>query len=270
LTVRPQMKKLTSSVNRNVTEGPDGPLHIEYDQENCVLLVGERKSSFQTSTLKFEDLPLDNPISNSTSMKYRWPTPSKSSVSVLRIGFSMRCYPPLSTQNSGEECPGISPTGSIRKGPSFTYTTVQSEMGAQSRPLGEIDLDYFPHLDESLSRPDCRAPDIIFLEVNLALMGEQPVKGSRMGIDFRPEVSCGEAFHNWHVRTMFYEDHGKHSHEYTKSLRTSRIDAEKIRLEEIPLESAYWVNVFQGILARRTSATAKEDMELERDGHAQW
>ena len=151
-----------------------------------------------------------------------------------------------------------------------TYTTSQSEMGAQSRNLEDV-LDWrsvYPDLEKLYHEHTQLNSEIFLLETNFKLMDDLPPRGSRLGIHLFADVDSKQGYTNWKHSTTFYV-HGKPKRRPSGPLRPILVENASRTQLEIPLESSWWIDVFHQIIDRRykkiATGNAKDVLQEEED-----
>ncbi|KAL9007029.1 MAG: hypothetical protein Q9188_000233 [Gyalolechia gomerana] len=156
------------------------------------------------------------------------------------------------------------------------YTSNQSETAARSRGLEEIRNWHtsFPLLEKyyDQGQPDT---DIILIESTLDLLSEYPPKNSTLSIRFMVNMTGVSGHEQWSTRADYYENNGqpvdmRRFYEMNNIPRASPLDTPNIfrgsensdvKLE-IPLQSAWWVQLFTKMAARKQEM--KHDLYLSK------
>ena len=138
-----------------------------------------------------------------------------------------------------------------------TYTTIQSEMGAQSKSLEDV-LDWrsiYPDLAKLYQAHGQLNSEIFLVEANFKLMDDLPPGKSRLGIHLFAEVACDVSYMEWNYTTKFYEK-GQFRLECSESLKSHTTPKSRgVRLE-IPFKSSWWRDVFHNISRQRHKVMA--------------
>lgn len=228
----------------------NGPTYSYFDAVKGEMVYGPPKNLSRHSNLKTEDevfsriLPLPINTLGSSSLP-RNP-------SVQRIRFDM--------------CVHAAVTGDII----HTYTTTQSEMGAQSRNLEDV-LDWrstYPDLGKRNHEHNQLNSELFLLETNFKLLDDLPPQGSRLGIHLFADVDSKQGYTNWKHSTTFYV-HGEAKRRPSGQLRPIAVENTSRTQLEIPLESSWWIDVFHQIIVRRykkiATGNAKGVLQEEED-----
>ncbi|KAL8695108.1 MAG: hypothetical protein Q9218_000386 [Villophora microphyllina] len=155
----------------------------------------------------------------------------------------------------------LSPT---KKQTLHTYTSNQTDIGAPSRALEEEIPHWYtsyPQLEHYYEQGqlDC---EIILIESNLNLLGETPPKHSSLSIGFNVNIAAVSREDQWAIKTNYYEYNGqpvdmKSYCASSKSYKTTEWDKPSVFQVksdvnlEIPLQSAWWVQLFHGMAVRK-------------------
>ena len=147
-----------------------------------------------------------------------------------------------------------------------SYTTIQSEIGASRRCLEDV-VDWrliYPDLTKIHREEGLMNDEIILLETNFELMDGFPPVSSKLGIQLFVEMTCDPDYSEWMYNSRFYEQ-GEFKLERSYPLKTSHIfHTNRTKIEEIPLESSWWINVFHKIAQRHQEVVAKKDAQAIR------
>ena len=210
-------------------------------------------------------------------IKYEWNFPHPfSGNNPFEVGFQPKTYSPGSSTTSLQTqiqsiqfhmC--VYPPEGLEA--MHLYTTMQSEMGAQTRPIEqepEWHLRY-PGLARIHQSRHPLTSEIILLETNLALMEELPAKGSSLSIHLFANLAGKQTNSNWRSRTTFYEA-AEAKDECLKTLNVAHDEHSERTQLEIPLESTWWVRLFHQITARRHELRANWNAKLRENPHLQW
>ena len=151
-----------------------------------------------------------------------------------------------------------------------TYTTTQSDTGAQSRNLEDI-LNWrstYPDLGRLNYEHNQLNSEIFLLETNFKLTDDLPPRGSRLGIHLFADVDLKQGYSNWKHCTTFYV-HGEAKRRPSGPLRPIPVQNTSRTRLEIPLESSWWIDVFHQIIDRRykkiTTGNAQDVHQEEED-----
>ena len=172
---------------------------------------------------------------------------------IQSVQFHMCVYPPLARDAS------------------HLYTTMQSEIGAQSRSLKQ-DRDWrsnYPGLARIAQTYQPLTSEIILLEANLALMEDLPPKGSSLSIHLFADLADQRHGSTWRSRTTFFEA-TEAKDVCLKTLNVVQDDLSRRTRLEIPLESTWWVRLFHQITARRHEVQANWNSRLRENLHVRW
>ena len=147
-----------------------------------------------------------------------------------------------------------------------SYTTIQSEVGAHRRCLEDV-VDWrltYPDLAKIHREQGLMNDEIILLETNFELMDGFPPVSSKLGIQLLLEMMCDPDYSEWMYNSRFYEQ-GVFKLERSYPLKTSRVPhTNRTKIEDIPLESSWWINVFHKIAQRHQEVVAKKDPQAIR------
>ena len=174
-------------------------------------------------------------------------------IPIRRVQFHMCVYPPFARDAS------------------HLYTTMQSEIGAQSRSLKQ-DRDWrsnYPGLARIAQTCQPLTSEIILLEASLALMEDLPPKGSSLSIHLFADLADQRLCSTWSSRTTFFEA-TEAKDVCLKTLNVVQDDLSGCTRLEIPLESTWWVRLFHQITARRHEVQASCNSRLRENPHIQW
>ena len=177
------------------------------------------------------------------------------------VEFSMHIYPP---------------TGSLdeRGKPTHMFTTVQSNVGAQTKMLGDVESwrTFFPELEKLIEGEKNMKCDVVLMEVNLALMDSQPPPHSFVGILHDVVIGCSTILNDsqWQARTTFYENRGHRVGQLLKTLKVQILEQSRIKLHDIPLESQFFVTRFSETLEGRRQIKKEEQKSQQDQGHSNW
>ena len=185
---------------------------------------------------------------------------------------------PGSNEHPGPTIRSVKFSFALFKGPEVvlhTFTSLQSEMGSAPKALDEISewRTMFPHLATYHEYGDTQTPIFLF-EANLSLMHRLPSGGStstqHLGTELDLDFTQGLGYTEWCCLTRFYENKGHEinleNYQERSQLRGSLYNKLKcspdfgngdMRLEDIPLKSKWWAELFSDFIAHTQDAEAK-------------
>ena len=148
-----------------------------------------------------------------------------------------------------------------------TYTTMQSETGAQPRNLEDV-LDWrsiYPDLAKLYHDHGQLNSEIFLVEANFKLMDDLPPGKSRLGTHLSAAVACNASYVEWYHTTKFYEK-GEFKLQCSESLKSDIATKFRGLDLEIPFKSTWWRDVFQNITIRRHKMMATGNIhELQQE-----
>ena len=156
--------------------------------------------------------------------------------------------------------------------PWHTCTRVQSQMGAQPKTLAELNdwRLFFPDLASCLQDKRSESCEVLLFETSIDLMKTAPPAGSSVIIEFMVDICCDQDFHDWQIRSTFYEDKGKlESRPAKSSVKGQRSGSHRITVG-VPLASKWWVKLFGNAMVQRREVEEAENKRLQDLGHEQW
>ena len=157
-----------------------------------------------------------------------------------------------------------------------TCTTMQSERGAQKRPLNDELMRHFPDLGQCLTDGLGKTCDVILFESSISLIEDRPPPGAKLAIYYSIDFTSNQEQSYWRFRTTRYEDNGKYmgqrlSPEVNKPrLEIEGLGKDRFRLREAPLMSGWWVEIFTSAVDRRRRVVEEGLRKLEKLGHGPW
>ena len=157
-----------------------------------------------------------------------------------------------------------------------TCTTMQSERGAQKRPLDDELKRHFPDLGQCLTDGLAKTCEVILFESSISLIEDRPPPGAKLAIYYAIDFTSNQKQSYWRFRTTRYEDSGKFngqrlSPEVNKPrLQIEELGKDRFRLREAPLMSGWWVDIFTKAADRRRRVQEEGIRKLEKLGHGPW
>ena len=236
-----------------------GSKMVKFDTKEGRLVLVDPLASSHTLGIKMEGSNTQYPPPTHTLGSSALLSPS----TIQQIDFNMCVHSPTGRQDA-QLNPIIEPW--------HMCTRVQSQIGAQSKRLAEIDewRAFFPDLSCCLEEKRSTNCEVLLFEASIDLMQDTPPSGSSVIIEFNVDISCDKDFYDWQIRSTFYEDKGKLESRPPKSLvKGQRMCNHKITVA-VPLASKWWVKLFGKAMAQRREVEQREYKKLQDSGHGQW
>ena len=152
-------------------------------------------------------------------------------------------------------------------------TTVQSSVGSQPKPLGDVEnwRRYFPDLETAISENCSHGCDVVLLEANIDVAKSQPKEKSAIEVSFDIDINCKPACTSWELQSTYYEDVGQPRKRFDRQrIPETQLGPTRTKLPDFPMHSTWWRDMFRNIWSRQLEARLRGERLIEETGHAHW
>jgi hypothetical protein len=252
----PTLSEVEKWMKENNMEETNSDREWKWDAENLRLYCAELNPDYAPASVRTEHALQRQAPASRLPQQFHAAMVSSLTTHVQSMNFNMCLY----TQEEMAD---------DKKPPSHTFTTTQSDIGAQPRVLDSIGhwQTYFPKLGENLENGRFVGSDMILLDSDIFLLEKAAPGGSKLSIHFVLNMQGDTAFDSFHITNMHYEDQGHEICNYSKELLWEWTESNgngQLRVTDIPLKAHWWADTMVKIWTRRKKLEAACQDEVDR------